>query len=75
MYVGLLPKPSLLPFTLSREQSDRLDGYLWAPWQSTNLQPQLEELQHLLDSLAVLHNAKKNALLNSVTANNKGQHE
>ncbi|XP_062402110.1 laminin subunit beta-3 isoform X2 [Sardina pilchardus] len=55
-----------------RDQLNRLDGDLSGPWRGTNLKPQLDELQRLLDSLSVLHNAKKNALLNSVTENSNG---
>ncbi|KAG5274590.1 hypothetical protein AALO_G00137970 [Alosa alosa] len=55
-----------------RDQVNRLTGDLSGSWQGIDLKPQLDELQRLLDSLSILYNAKKNALLNSVTDNSKG---
>lgn len=72
--IKLLSK-STLPFNLFRDQADQLDGDISGPWKSTDFKPQLDELQHLLDALNGLYNAKKNALINSVTENNKGQQE
>ncbi|KAL2090507.1 hypothetical protein ACEWY4_012770 [Coilia grayii] len=74
-----LPPPSaakldrtLAELTRLREQAGRLGVDVSDPWKTTNLQPDLDELQRLLDALNVIYNAKKNALVNSVSANDKG---
>lgn len=66
---------SPLPFILFRDQADQMDGDISGPWESTDFQPQLKELQRLLDALNILYNAKKNALINTVSGNDKGQQE
>lgn len=66
---------ALLHAPFPREQAGRLSVDVSDPWKTTNLQPDLDELQRLLDAINVIYNAKKNALVNSVSANDKGQRE
>lgn len=62
-------------FPSSRELAERLGRDASDPLKSTDLQPDLDQLQALLDGLNIIYNAKKNALVTSVSANDKGQCE
>lgn len=75
----VLPTPSAnkLESALSelrrlRDQADELDGDISGPWKSTDFQTQLDELQRLLDALNVIYTTKKNAVITTVTNQDKG---